>query len=40
MVQTVTLSLAADHRVMDGADAARLLQRITKHLNAPAGLLI
>lgn len=40
MVQTVTLSLAADHRVMDGADAARLLQRITSHLNAPAGLLI
>jgi len=24
-VQTVTLTLAADHRVMDGADAARFL---------------
>lgn len=40
MVQTITLTLSADHRVMDGADAARLLQRITSHLNAPAGLLL
>jgi pyruvate/2-oxoglutarate dehydrogenase complex dihydrolipoamide acyltransferase (E2) component len=35
----MTLSLAFDHRVADGAPAARLLQRIKEILEAPYILL-
>ncbi|MFP4345378.1 MAG: dihydrolipoamide acetyltransferase family protein [Anaerolineales bacterium] len=38
--ETVTLSLVFDHRVMDGAPAARFLQRIRQLLERPAVLFI
>jgi pyruvate dehydrogenase E2 component (dihydrolipoamide acetyltransferase) len=37
--QELTLVLAADHRVMDGAAAAGFLARIIAHLEQPLGLL-
>lgn len=38
--KTMTLTLSSDHRVVDGADAALFLQKIKKHLEHPAILLI
>lgn len=38
--KTLTLSLSADHRVIDGADAARFLQELRKILENPAWLLL
>ncbi|MGC9397835.1 MAG: dihydrolipoamide acetyltransferase family protein [Anaerolineae bacterium] len=38
--QMMTLSLGFDHRVIDGAPAARFLQRIKRLLERPAALLI
>jgi pyruvate dehydrogenase E2 component (dihydrolipoamide acetyltransferase) len=35
----ITLVLAADHRVLDGAEAARFLARIVRHLEQPLALL-
>ena len=35
----VTLVLAADHRVLDGAEAARLLNHIVTNLEQPLALL-
>lgn len=37
--ETVTLSLSFDHRLVDGAPAARFLERIVYHLERPLGLL-
>jgi pyruvate dehydrogenase E2 component (dihydrolipoamide acetyltransferase) len=36
---TMTLSLSFDHRVVDGADAARFLQGVTRGLEAPEVLV-
>jgi len=36
----MTVSLSSDHRVVDGADAARFLKTLQKHLENPASLLI
>jgi len=36
---TMTLSLSFDHRVVNGADAARLLDTIVTHLTDPTKLL-
>lgn len=38
--KTMTLSLSSDHRVVDGADAARFLVTMQKLLEAPAILLV
>lgn len=38
--KTLILTLSADHRVVDGADAAAFLQTIKKYLEHPATLLI
>jgi pyruvate dehydrogenase E2 component (dihydrolipoamide acetyltransferase) len=35
----ICLTLAADHRIIDGADAARFLQRVTRNLEEPLRLL-
>ncbi|NJN84574.1 MAG: 2-oxo acid dehydrogenase subunit E2, partial [Caldilineaceae bacterium] len=34
-----TLTLSADHRVLDGAPAAQFLEKIKQHLEAPFALL-
>lgn len=38
--ERVTLSLSFDHRLLDGAPAARFLQRIKQRLERPVGLLV
>ena len=38
--ERVTLSLSFDHRLLDGAPAARFLQRIKQRLERPVGLVI
>lgn len=38
--KTMHLSLSADHRVIDGADAAKFLKTLQKHLENPASLLL
>ena len=36
--QTMTVTLACDHRILYGADAARFLARVRELLEAPAAL--
>jgi pyruvate dehydrogenase E2 component (dihydrolipoamide acetyltransferase) len=36
---TLTLSLAIDHRVIDGADAARFVNTLKSYLSDPTRLL-
>lgn len=38
--QTLTLSLSADHRVIDGADAAKFIKTLQKYLENPVSLVI
>jgi pyruvate dehydrogenase E2 component (dihydrolipoamide acetyltransferase) len=38
--KTLTITLSADHRVIDGAEGAQFLQTIKKYLEHPAILLI
>jgi len=38
--QTMTVTLACDHRILYGADAARLLARIRELLEQPASLTL
>ncbi len=38
--KTLTLSLSSDHRVIDGADAARFLKTIQKFLESPSVLIV
>lgn len=38
--KTMHLTLAADHRVIDGADGAKFLKTIQRYLEAPAALLL
>src|SRR5690606_3965272 len=40
IAKLMPLSLAADHRVVDGAEAARFLQHVIDLLQAPEGLLV
>lgn len=40
IAKIMPLSLAADHRVVDGAEAARFLQHVIDLLQAPEGLLV
>ena len=38
--KVLNLSLASDHRVVDGADAAQFLNTLKRYLENPAALLI
>ncbi|MGL4539565.1 MAG: dihydrolipoamide acetyltransferase family protein [Candidatus Rhabdochlamydia sp.] len=38
--KTLKLNLSADHRVLDGIDAAKFLKTLQKYLEAPAALLL
>lgn len=39
LCQEICLTLAADHRIIDGADAARFLQFVSRNLEEPLRLL-
>ena len=38
--KTMKLTLSADHRVLDGADAAKFLKTVQKYLENPSLLLL